>query len=153
MALKEGQQLLDKLKVCSAALLGLAMSPEHQCRLTAEGCVFAGCLQEGRCQYSTIPLDTAQGMCSMSIQHRSCCWLGCPDTNLVAPRGCACSSCFADMFVHVLQVKLIQLPAVPPNNDTSSPTAQQELQLARKHPLNMHCSSYNTSFMTSMQAS
>jgi hypothetical protein len=31
------------------------------------------------------------------------------------------------------QVKLIQLPAVPPNCDFSSPTAQQELLLARKH--------------------
>lgn len=30
------------------------------------------------------------------------------------------------------QVKLIQLPAVPPNTDVSSPTAQQELQLARE---------------------
>lgn len=30
-----------------------------------------------------------------------------------------------------LRVKLIQLPAVPPNTDTSSKTAQQELQLAR----------------------
>jgi hypothetical protein len=32
----------------------------------------------------------------------------------------------------ILQVKLIQLPAVPPNTDTSSKTAQQELQLARE---------------------
>jgi hypothetical protein len=33
---------------------------------------------------------------------------------------------------HGVQVKLIQLPAVPPNNNSSSATAQQELQLARK---------------------
>lgn len=32
----------------------------------------------------------------------------------------------------LLQIKLIQLPAVPPNSDFSSPTAQQELLLARE---------------------
>lgn len=38
-------------------------------------------------------------------------------------------------FSCMLQVKLIQLPAVPPNTDASSKTAQQELQLARKWQL------------------
>jgi hypothetical protein len=36
------------------------------------------------------------------------------------------------MFFLYVQIKLIQLPAVPPNSDFSSPTAQQELLLARE---------------------